>query len=68
MTKWRLKACSRCGGDTYIDNDMDGWYEQCLLCGQRHELRELTMAVRRRSLAAARARNAAEGEEREEEE
>jgi hypothetical protein len=47
MTRWRLKACPRCGGDTYIDNDSDGWYEQCLQCAHRLELRELTLAKKR---------------------
>jgi len=41
MLKWKLRACSRCGGDMYIDRDMDGWFEQCLQCSYRHELREL---------------------------
>ena len=61
MTKWRLKACARCGGDTFIDSDIDGWYEQCLLCSHRQELRELTMA-KKRPVAVTRARDA-EGEE-----
>ena len=41
MVTWRLKDCPRCRGDTYIDRDMDGWYQQCLLCAYRRELREL---------------------------
>ncbi len=41
MVKWKLKGCPRCGGDVYIDRDMDGWYEQCLLCAHRRELKEL---------------------------
>jgi len=41
MPRWRLKACPRCGGDTYIDSDIDGWYEQCLMCAYRRELKEL---------------------------
>ena len=47
MTRWRLKACPRCGGDSFIDRDMDGWYEQCLLCAHRRELRELNQFRRR---------------------
>ncbi len=43
MVTWRLKACPRCGGDTFVDSDMDGWYEQCLLCGHRRELKKLTV-------------------------
>ncbi len=45
MVTWRLKACPRCGGDTFVDSDMDGWYEQCLMCSHRRELKKL--AVRR---------------------
>lgn len=41
MLKWKLRACAKCGGDMYIDRDMDGWFEQCLQCSHRHELREL---------------------------
>ncbi len=33
MAHWNLKGCPRCGGDTYIDRDLDGWYESCLMCG-----------------------------------
>jgi hypothetical protein len=43
MVTWRLKACPRCGGDTYIDKDIDGWYQQCLLCAYRRELKELNI-------------------------
>ncbi len=44
MVSWRFKACPRCGGDTYVDSDSDGWYEQCLMCSNRRELKELTKA------------------------
>ena len=40
MLHWKLKACARCGGDLFIDRDMDGWFEQCLQCSYRRELRE----------------------------
>ena len=33
MTHWNLKGCPRCSGDTFIDRDVDGWYESCLMCG-----------------------------------
>jgi len=52
MPMWRMKACPRCGGDSYIDRDMDGWYEQCLMCSHRRELKELNQY--RRRLAHAR--------------
>lgn len=35
---WRLKGCPKCGGDVFIDHDMNGWYEQCLQCGYLHDL------------------------------
>ena len=38
-----MKACPRCEGDTFVDSDVDGWYEQCLMCGHRRELRKLTV-------------------------
>jgi len=52
MVTWRLKDCPRCGGDTFIDKDFDGWYQQCLLCAYRRELRELNAP--RKSLIAVR--------------
>ena len=41
MLHWKLKSCSRCGGDLFIDRDIDGWFEQCLQCSYRKELKEL---------------------------
>jgi DNA-directed RNA polymerase subunit RPC12/RpoP len=41
MVMWKLKSCPRCGGDFYIDKDADGWYEQCLQCAYRRELKPL---------------------------
>lgn len=43
MVTWRLKGCPRCGGDTFVDNDADGWYEQCLMCSHRREMKKLTV-------------------------
>ena len=42
MTRWRIKGCPRCGGDVFIDKDLNGWYEQCLQCSYRSELKSLT--------------------------
>lgn len=39
MLHWKLKGCTRCGGDLFIDRDMDGWFEQCLQCSKRRELK-----------------------------
>ncbi|MFC2010027.1 hypothetical protein ACFLVU_01225 [Chloroflexota bacterium] len=42
MGKWRLKSCPRCGGDMFIERDLDFWYEQCLQCAYRVELAPLS--------------------------
>jgi DNA-directed RNA polymerase subunit M/transcription elongation factor TFIIS len=39
VVRWRLKSCPRCGGDILIDKDLDNWYEQCLQCSYRKELK-----------------------------
>lgn len=39
MVMWRLKSCLRCSGDMFIGSDFEGWYEECLQCGSRHELK-----------------------------
>ena len=52
MLRWRLKACSRCGGDVYIDKDIDGWFEQCLQCSYRHELKDLAQFKKQEAMAA----------------
>jgi len=41
MVTWKIKSCPRCGGDTFIESDMDGWYEQCLQCSHRLELKNI---------------------------
>ena len=41
---WKLKHCSRCGGDTFVERDKYGWYEQCLQCGYRIELETMVEA------------------------
>ncbi len=41
MPRWKLKSCPRCKGDVFIDRDLDGWYEQCLQCSYRTELKTL---------------------------
>lgn len=38
MVVWKLKGCPRCGADTYLDKDIDAWYENCLLCGHSREV------------------------------
>jgi hypothetical protein len=40
--KWRLRSCPRCGGDIFVEKDLSGWwYETCLQCGYRRELKGL---------------------------
>ena len=41
MAMWKSKSCPRCGGDIFVDRDLEGWYEQCLQCGYRCELKSL---------------------------
>ena len=33
--------CPKCGGNIYLDNDIEGWYEECLQCGYMTELVEV---------------------------
>lgn len=42
MVMWKFKNCPRCQGDVFIDKDLNGWYEQCLQCSYRRELRDIT--------------------------
>lgn len=42
MGMWKFKGCPRCGGDLFIERNLDGWYEQCLQCSYKHELRDLS--------------------------
>jgi hypothetical protein len=41
MVMWKLKTCPRCQGDLFLDKDVDGWYEQCLQCGYRRQMRPI---------------------------
>ncbi len=41
MVMWKFKGCPRCGGDVFIDRDLDNWYEQCLQCSYRCDLKRL---------------------------
>jgi len=43
---WRLKGCPRCGGDTFVESDIDGcWYEHCLMCGYTRDLPAMVVAT-----------------------
>ena len=41
MVMWRLKMCPRCGGDMFLNKDLDDWYEECLQCSHSEELKNL---------------------------
>ena len=41
MGMWKFKSCPRCEGDMFIAKDIYGWYEQCLQCAYRYELKNL---------------------------
>jgi ribosomal protein S27AE len=38
---WRFKGCPKCGGDVFIDYDLNGWYEECLQCGYLRDLKTI---------------------------
>ena len=42
MAMWKLDMCPRCGGDIFVDRDMDGWYEECLQCSYRYDPKSTT--------------------------
>lgn len=39
MGKWKINGCPKCGGSLFVDRDIDGWYEQCVNCSYRNELK-----------------------------
>jgi DNA-directed RNA polymerase subunit M/transcription elongation factor TFIIS len=67
MTMWKLKTCPRCQGDLFVDRDADGWFQQCLQCGYRREMKAIAetkpVAVRRQPPAPEAERLPASGVE-----
>jgi len=55
MVVWKLKSCPRCGGDVFVDQDFDTWFEQCLQCSHRREL-DTAPALAKRPLRVAEGR------------
>ena len=51
MLRWRLKACPRCQGDVFMDKDVDGWFEQCLQCSYRRQLKDIREFDKQKVLA-----------------
>jgi hypothetical protein len=54
MTLWKLKSCPHCTkGDLIVDRDGNNWFEYCLQCGYRHDLkkRKVLPKVHEQSLA-----------------
>ncbi len=47
MTIWKIDMCPRCGGDIFVDRDMDGWYEECLQCSYRYDLKSTANSEQR---------------------
>ena len=40
-----LRRCPRCGGNIFLDKDLDGaWYIQCLQCSYTRDLNELQIS------------------------
>jgi len=42
MAMWKFKGCPRCRGDMFLERDQDMWYEECLQCSYRHELKSMS--------------------------
>jgi len=49
MGTWKFKSCPRCAGDMFIEKDMDGWLEQCMLCSYRNELEPIVGSIQKLS-------------------
>jgi len=44
MVLWSFKCCPRCGGDIFIDRELNNWCQHCLQCGYLHDLRNIVDA------------------------
>ena len=53
MGKWKIRGCPRCCGSLIVDNDEDGWYEQCINCSYRNDLKVYVNSVRKPVLKEA---------------
>ncbi len=47
---WRLKSCIRCNGDSFLEKDYYGWYEVCLQCGYRYDLKTAVSVTEKEEL------------------
>ena len=65
MARWKAKGCPRCGGDMFLDRDLDFWYEQCLQCSYRVELKPLERVKAAAFAGDRRAKKPVEAEETE---
>jgi hypothetical protein len=43
MARWKVRGCPRCHGDMFLDRDLDSWYQQCLQCSYRIEMKPLVV-------------------------
>jgi len=41
MGRWKINGCPRCGGSLFVEKEIDGWYEQCINCAYRNDLKDL---------------------------
>jgi len=41
MVVQNQKACPRCNGHLLIKREETGWYEECVICGERKDISEL---------------------------
>jgi len=46
---WNFRKCPRCGGDIFIDEDVDQAYEVCLQCGFERALERVPVARKRQT-------------------
>jgi hypothetical protein len=53
MGKWKIRGCPRCSGSLIIDKDEDGWYELCINCSYRNDLKVFSDPVRKPVLKVA---------------
>lgn len=39
MARLKIRHCPKCGSGLFIDKEMDSWYEWCINCSYRNELK-----------------------------
>jgi hypothetical protein len=39
MGTWKIRGCPKCKGSLIVDKDEDGWFELCINCAYRNDLK-----------------------------